>query len=364
MDQDTPNSDSQVEVKFDGLRTAITPINLMFDGRLYKDVKGLVAHITQAIKKVSRERPDYQGALIEINLLESAFNSTVMQWEQKLTSEIQKLKSMVESAQQKSLGATKKISKYQAELTRGRASTRSMPIRIAQVKNQLIRANGYNTHNTSSAQAQMAKSRFAQSSEEYPVVYKNAAEQILRKVEKRGGEKLTEAALKFFQNVSKPMVELDDEREIDQSKLYYIRSNAESDDAKAQFVVVSGVNQAANAYLLNSVFHDGDPSIEIAFEEFDQQSVFVFEPLEDMEIILRLLKARFKGDSFKKTFKLYSAIRQKALANKRDERFNPKQQEIHRYLTELVFDFIGISFDNRGSEVRFTEQISNALQIR
>jgi hypothetical protein len=51
MDQDTSTSDSQVEINFDGLRNAISPINLMFDGRLYKDVKGLTAHITQAMKK-------------------------------------------------------------------------------------------------------------------------------------------------------------------------------------------------------------------------------------------------------------------------------------------------------------------------
>lgn len=116
MEQDTSTSDSQVEVNFDGLRNAFSPINLMFDGRLYRDVKGLTAHITQAMKKVKRERPDYQGALVEINLLEAGFNSAIIDWEQKLTGEIQRLKSSVETAQQKSLGATKKISKYKEEL--------------------------------------------------------------------------------------------------------------------------------------------------------------------------------------------------------------------------------------------------------
>lgn len=126
--QDFTFKSSSAGENFDGLRNAISPINLMFDGRLYKDVKGLTAHITQAMKKVNRELPDYNGALLEINLLEAAFNLAILHWEQKLTGEIQRRKSSVETAQQKSVRATKKISKFKVELTRGRASTRSMPI--------------------------------------------------------------------------------------------------------------------------------------------------------------------------------------------------------------------------------------------
>lgn len=364
MDQDTPTSDSQVSVNFDGLRNAITPINLMFDGRLFKDLKGLSAHITQAMKKVRRERPDYQGALIEINLLEAAFKSAVMQWEQKLTGEIQRLKSSVETAQQESLGATKKISKYQEELTRGRSTTSSIPVRIGQVRNQLIHASGNSPHSTSLGKATKGQSRLTEKAKEFPIVYKNAVAQILRKVSQRGHARFIETALKIIKNVSKPMVELNEQQDIDQCQLYYLDQSPAGNDPKAQFVVVSGINEAANAYLLESVFLDTDQTFEIAFEDFDRRNVFVFEPLEELEIILRLLKARFKDGDFKETFKLYAAIRKKALENKRDEKFSPRQQEIHEYLTGLVFDFVGISFDNRAAEVRFTEQINNAIQLR
>lgn len=364
MEQDTSTSDSQVEVNFDGLRNAFSPINLMFDGRLYRDVKGLTAHITQAMKKVKRERPDYQGALVEINLLEAGFNSAIIDWEQKLTGEIQRLKSSVETAQQKSLGATKKISKYKEELTRGRASTRSMPTRIGQVRNQLIHASGNSPHSTSLGMATKTKSRLAERSDKFPVLYKNAAAQVLRKVRQRGSATFIETALKMFKKVSKPMVELHDEQEIHRCKLYYLQQSAADHDQKSQFVVVSGINEAGNAYTLQSIFVDTEQTFEIEFEDFDQRKVFVFEPLEEMEIVLQLLRARFKGNDFKETFNLYAAIRRKAMENNRDEKFNPRQQEIHQYLTELIFEFVGISFDNLASEVRFTEQINTAIQIR
>ncbi|MCA9161091.1 MAG: hypothetical protein KDA72_22325, partial [Planctomycetales bacterium] len=247
MEQDTSTSDSQVEVNFDGLRNAISPINLMFDGRLYQDVKGLTAHITQAMKMVKRERPDYQGALVEINLLEAAFNSAIMRWEQKLTGEIQRLKSSVETAQQKSLGATKKISKYKEELTRGRASTRSMPIRIGQVRNQLIHVSGNSPRSSSLALAKKTRSRLVESSDKFPTVYKNAVAQVLRKVEQRGSAKFMETALKVFKNVSRPMVELQHEQEIHRCKLYYLQQSTADNDQKSQFVVVRGINEAGSA---------------------------------------------------------------------------------------------------------------------
>ena len=364
MEQDTSTSDSQVEINFDGLRNAISPINLMFDGRLYQDVKGLTAHITQAMKKVNREHPDFQGALVEINLLEAAFNSATTHWEQKLTGEIQRLKNSVETAQQKSLGATKKISKYKEELTRGKASTRSMPVRIGQVRNQLLHASGHSPHSTAQGMATKTKSRLAQKSDNFPILYKNAAAQVLRKVRQRGSAKFIETALKIFQSVSKPMVELHDEQEIHQYKLYYLQQSVAEKDQKSQFVVVRGINEAGNAYALQSIFQDTEQTFEIDFEDFDQRIVFVFEPLEDLEIILQLLSARFKGSDFKETFNLYAAIRRKAMENNRDEKFNPRQQEVHQYLTDLVFEFVGISFDNLASEVRFTEQINTAIQIR
>ncbi|MCC7336327.1 MAG: hypothetical protein IT422_14655 [Pirellulaceae bacterium] len=364
MEQDTSTSESQVEVNFDGLRNAISPINLMFDGRLYQDVKGLTAHITQAMKMVKRERPDYQGALVEINLLEAAFNSAIMRWEQKLTGEIQRLKSTVETAQQKSLGATKKISKYKEELTRGRASTRSMPIRIGQVRNQLIHVSGNSPRSSSLGMAKKTKSRLVEGTDKFPTVYKNAVAQVLRKVEQRGSAKFMETALKVFKNVSKPMFELQREQEIHRCKLYYLQQSNADNDPKSQFVVVRGINEAGGAYSLQSIFLDTQQTFEIEFEDLDRRNVFVFEPLEDMEIILQLLRAKFKGSDFKETFNLYAAIRRKAIENQRDEKFNPRQLEIHQYLTDLVFEFVGISFDNRAAEVRFTEHINAAIQIR
>ncbi len=364
MNLDKSTSDSQVEVNFDGLRNAITPINLMFDGRLYGDVKGLTAHITQAMKKVKLEQPDYQGALIEINLLESAFNSVITGWEQKLNGEIQRLKSSIATAQQKSLGATKKINKFKEELTRGRASTRSMPIRIGQVRNQLIHAIGNSPHVASRGMATKIESRLAERSDEFPVLYKNAAAQILRKVRQPGSATIIETALKVFKSLSKPMVELDNQQEVHKNKLYFLQPNEADSDHKSQFVVVTGINQGGNAYSLQSVFLDTEHTFEIEYGDFDQQNVFVFEPREDMELILQLLRSKFKEADFKETFHLYAAIRQRALENKRDEKFNPRQQEIHQYLTDLVFEFVGISFDNLAAEVRFTEQINNAIQIR
>ncbi len=364
MDHDTSTSDSQMEVNFDGLRNAISPINLMFDGRLYKDVKGLIAHITQAMKMVNRERPDYQGALVEINLLEAAFNSATMSWEQKLTGEIQRLKSSVETAQQKSLGSTRKISKYKEELTRGRATTRTIPTRIGQVRNQLIHAIGNSPHSTSLENTTNSKSRLAEKSDNFPILYKNAVAQVLRKVKQRGSENFVETALKIFRNLSKPVVELHSEQEIRQGRLYYLQQKAADNDPKSQFVVVTGINEAGNAYSLQSIFLDTEQTFEIEFEDFDQRNVFVFEPLEDMDVVLQLLRAKFKTDDLKETFNLYAVIRRKAMENKRAEKFNPRQQEIHQYLTDLVFEFVGISFDNHASEVRFTELINTAIQSR
>lgn len=180
----------------------------------------------------------------------------------------------------------------------------------------------------------------------------------------RGSADFVETALKVFKNVSKPMVALHGEQEIHQCKLYYLPQIAADNDPNSQFVVFKGINQAGNAYSLKTVFLDTEQTFEIEFDDFDQRNVFVFEPLEDMEIILQLLKARFKGNDFKATFNLYAAIRRKAIENNRDEKFNPSQQEIHQYLTNLIFGFVGISFDNLASEVRFTEQINTAIQVR
>ncbi len=364
MEQDTSTSDTQAEINFDGLRNAISPINLMFDGRLYKDVKGLVAHITQAMKMVTRERPDYQAALVEINLLESSFNSATMSWEQKLTGEIQRLKGSVETAGQTSLGSTKKISKYKEELTRGQATTRSIPIRIAQVRHQLIHAIGNSPHRASFDLATQSKSRLAEKSDEFPVLYKNAAAQVLRKAGQRGGENFVETALKVFKNLSKPMVELQSEEEIHGGRLYYLQQSVADNDPKSQFVVVNGINTAGKAYALQSIFLDAQHTFEIEFEDFDQREVFAFVPLEDMDVILQLLRAKFKSDDFRETFSLYAAIRRKAMENKREEKFNPRQLEIHQYLTDLIFGFVGISFTSHASEVRLTEHINTAIQSR
>ena len=382
MSQNKPDNDSQLEINFDGLRNAITPINLMFDGRLYKDVKGLTAHITQAMKKVEREKPDYQGAIIEINLLEAAVNSAVTNWEQKLTGEIQRLKNSVETAHQKSLGATKKISKYQEELTRGRASTRSLPIKIGQVRNQLIHARGNSPGMAASESETVARSRLVEKVDVLPVVYRNAAAQILRKVSQRGEERFVETALRVFKGISRPLNALEDQHELYQGRLYYVQphDDAHADDhsqddpsehsrpekalgPREQFLTIEGLNDEKSGYLLSSIFSDGKQSFEVSFEDFDQQTVFACNPLAESEIILQLLRARFQGEDFRETFRLYTSIRQKALASKRDEKFNPKQQVIHEYLTGLAFEFAGVSFDNRASEVRFTEQINNAIQI-
>lgn len=369
MAQDTTN-DSRPEVNFDALRNAITPVNLMFDGRLWKDIKSLIGHITQAIKKVNREQPDYQGALIEINLLEAAFNSAVVQWEQKLSGEIQRLRNSVETSQKKSLGATKKISKFQEELTRGRASTQSMPIRIGQVKNELIRASGHTSAATGTGSSSSARSRLAEKGEELPVIYQNASSQILRKASQRSTANFKELALKILENVSKPVAELTSEEKIFGGRLYYVHSSIAREDqeelvrTKAQFVIFDGLNERQDAYRAHSVFPDLEATFEITFDDFEQLRVSKFQPLDAMELIVQLLKAKFKEADFKETFRLYAAIRQKALENQREEKFNPKQQVIHAYLTDRIFEFVGISFDNRGSEVRFVEQIDNAIHLR
>ena len=364
MDQEKTTNEPQAEVNFDGLRNAVTPINLMFDGRLYKDIKGLVAHITQAMKKVKRDRPDYQGALLEINLLEAGFNSAVMQWEQKLTTEIQRLKNSVETSQQKSLGATKKISKYQEELTRGRSTTRSMPIRIGQVRNQLIHLSGHSAEASNPGDNAGGKSRLVDKSQQLPKVYESAAAQILRKLSRRGEERFIQTALSVFKSVSKPLTKLEAEQDVFHGRLYFASQGIQDDAPRQQFFVFNGISEDGDAYLLASVFVDAPQSLEMKFEDFDALEIQVFEPLDEMDIVLQLLKARFKGDDLKETFKSYSSIRNKALENKRDEKFNPKQQELHKYLTELIFDFVGLSFDNRTSEVRFTDQINRAIQLR
>ena len=67
------------------------------------------------MKKVAKDRPDYQGALLEINQLEATYRTAFEQWERKLTDEIQRLKTAIETDPEKSLGATKQINKFQAE---------------------------------------------------------------------------------------------------------------------------------------------------------------------------------------------------------------------------------------------------------
>lgn len=362
METEKSISDSKIEINFDGLRNAVTPINLMFDGRLYKDIKGLTSHITQAMKKVNREKPDYQAALTEISLLESGFNSAVQQWEQKLTGEIQRLKNSVETSQQKSLGATKKISKYQEELTRGRATTRTMPIRIGQVRNQLIHASGHGPGSNQEEDQSAARSRLSETVEKLPTVYTSAATQILRKVKQRGESTFAETALKVFQNVSKPLSEVPSENEVFEGRLYYLKSQSVELAPRNNFVVIQGLNAKENGYALQSIFQDEPQTFEICFEDFDQCLLRSFDPKEDIDIVLQLLKAKFKNEDFKTTFGQYAAIRKKAWENKREEKFAPKQDEIHQYLTQRIFEFIGKTFDGRSSEVRFVELLSKSIE--
>jgi hypothetical protein len=362
-------ADDRPEVEFDGLRSAITPINLMFDGRLYKDLKGLTTHITHAIKKINKERPDYQAALTEINLLESAFNAAFAQWEQHLTGEIQRLKNSVGAVQNSSLGATKKITKYQEELTRGRGSTRSMPIKIGQVRNQLIAAAGHSPTDADFNGMEEARSRFAARPGDLPEVYKNVAKQAVRRSAKHSDKQFGALALILFKAVSGPMKRLEDQ-DVHNGQLYYF-SEAVADHSrfdeltqqKSKFLVVTGVNGAATAYELRSVFTEIENNFEIRFEDFNQREIFVLNPLEDMEIVVQLLHAKFKPDELKEVFRSYSLIRTKALQNDRKEMFNPKQQVLHQYLTERIFEFVGLEFDNRASEVRFVEKIDNTIQL-
>lgn len=358
------------DINFDSLRAAITPINLMFDGRLYKDLKGLTSHIMHAIKKVNKERPDYQAAILEINLLESAFNSAVMQWEQKLTTEIQMLKNSIESSQNPSLGAAKKISKYQEELTRGRGSTRSFPVKLGQVRSQLVSANGHAGGAGSEQGLSALQSRLNTQARKTPAVYKNAAAQVLRKVAKSPDANVVERALKVFRSLSKPVKELDKDAELQQGTLYFLNDSPAAKTGnelvreKTQFVTILGTADDSNAYVLESIFADSADPFELSFEDFNRHDVSVFRPLENMELILQLLDTKFDEEDFPATFKQYSFIRQKAFENKRDDKFNPRQQKIHSYLTELIFDFIGLSFDTRSSEVRFIGEINTALQVR
>ncbi len=123
--------------------------------------------------------------------------------------------------------------------------------------------NAISPHSTSLGIATKTKSRLAEKSDKSPILYKNAAAQVLRKVKQRGSAKLIETALKIFKNLSKPMVELHDEQEIHQYKLYYLQQSVADNDQKSQFVVVSGINEAGNAYSLQSIFLDTEHTFEI-----------------------------------------------------------------------------------------------------
>ena len=363
-------TDMPVEINFEGIRSAITPINLMFDGTLFKDVKGLSGHVTNAMKKVAAARPDFHGALNEINQLEATFKTAVDQWERKLSGEIQRLKTTIEKEPDKSLGATKKINKYQAELNSGRGSIRSMPSKISQVRNQLLAASGKDlTVQAPAVALNESDTRFSKQKKLFPVVYRNSIQQILRKAKKLSDEaRFYELALALFKNVSKPIRKLGT-RQIHQGVLYYLHHTAVGSDVtdvlvrqKAQFVVVTDVNETGDAYVVQSVFPGSERTCEIPIEAFEQTAVDVLEPLEDKEIVIKLLKTKFKDDDFKATFNLYHLLRQKALEDKREEKFNPKQEAIHQYLTGPIFDFVGIAFELADDEIRFVGAINKKLQ--
>lgn len=96
--------------------------------------------------------------------------------------------------------------------------------------------------------------------------------QLHRFFEERSCAEFIETAQKVLKNVSKPMVELHDELEIHQCKLYYLPPLAADNDQKSQFVVFRGLNEAGNAYTLQSVFLDTEQTFEIEIEDFDHPS--------------------------------------------------------------------------------------------
>ncbi len=361
-----------MEVNFDGLRSAITPINLMFDGMLYRDLKSLTGHLIHAKKRLNGERPDFQGALNEINQLESSFNSAFGQWEKKLTGEIHRLKTAIEKDPSTAMGATKKINKYQAELTSGRGSTTSMPSKITQVRNQLIAASGKPetdpTSATSGIESSESQPRVSNQKKTLPVVYRKSVTQIVRKAKKLGDAKrFHELAQAVFRNVSKPLRPLA-ESQIQQGTLYYrhqsVASNEVTDDVvrqMLQFLVVTGKTEGVDIILLQSIFPAVESTVEIPVIEFEKPQIDVFEPLGDMEIIVKFLKANFKEDDFKPTFSRYHLLREKAAEHQREEKFNPQQEKIHRYLTGPIFDLVDIAHETKDDEIRFVGKINKHL---
>ena len=366
------SSEPRPEINFESLRSALTPVNLMFDGRLYRDVKGLVTHINHASKRIAKEKPDYQGALTEITLLEAAFNAAFSQWENHLTSEIQRLKNSVETSGQNSLGATKQISKYEAELNRGRASTRSMPTKTSQVRNQLISACGNAGASDGSANSYTPKSRLSSTDKKLPAVFKNSVPQILRRAKKLdGGEGFAKLALRYLKNFSKPLEALEEDGPLQRGVLYYFRKPIEIDaeltpveQQMTQFALIRGMNEKGDCYDFRSLFPELDRSLEIPVAQFESLQVELFEALDQKKILLKLLDAQFKEEDFADTFDRYYRIRQKAYDDKREAMFNPRQQKIHDYMTDLAFEFLGISHDHPGLEILFVSEINNQLQSR
>ena len=368
-------SNKRIEVNFDGLRSAITPVNLMFDGTLYRDLKSLTSHISHAKKRLNTERPDFQGALNEINQLESTFNSAVSQWEGKLTGEIQRLKTAIEKQPDKAMGATKKINKYQAELTSGRGSTTSMPSKITQVRNQLIAASLAASDQDSADPAAVTgldaatvtESRVSKLKKTLPLVYVNSVKQILRKAKKLGDKnRFHELSLAVFKNVSKPIRSLGEDP-IHQGTLYYLHQPTDKDatdkitQQKSQFVVVTDATESGDAVFLQSIFPLIERTFEMATEDFEKSGVEVFDPLDDLPIIVKFLKSKFKEDNFKETFHRYHLLREKAAEHRREEKFNPQQETIHRYLTGPIFELVGVSHEDPAAEIRFVGEINKRL---
>lgn len=364
-------SATRPEINFDGLRSAITPINLMYDGKLFKDLKVLISHVTYAMKKVAAVRPDYQGALSEIDQLEATFRTVFIQWENKLNGEIQRLKNAVETAPNKSLGATKQIHKFQAELNRGKASTRSMPTKTSQVRNQLIAASGeLSTAPIGAATSAETETRpMLRKEKAFPVIYKNCIKQILRRARKLNDEKrFCELALAIFKDISKPTRALED-TQLQHGVLYYLHQTAAGDDVtdelirqKAQFMVVNDLNETGDVYLFRSAFPEINQTYAIPVADLTGRKIDIFEPLKDMDVILKLLAAKFKESDFATTFNLYHLLRKKALEAGRDEKFNQKQLAIHEYLTGQIFEFVGIVYDDIAAEIRYVGEINSTLQ--
>ena len=368
-DRDSASA-APIEINFDGLRSAVTPINLMFDGKLYKDLKGLITHITHASKKASAARPDYQAALSEIDQLDLAFRTAMADWEQKLTGEIQRLKTTVGSRSGQSLGATKQINKYQAELNRGRASARTMPSKISQVRNQIVAVTGAGPIGLAAASGAFARSRLSKQDKKFPVVYANCVKLIHRKVQKlQDLSRADDLALRIFSDVSEPPRELGDAN-LHRGVLYYLHalpqkaaeSEGEAGSKTAQFATVEGMNDEGSAYQFRSVFPDVSELFAITLRDFETLQVDVFEPLAKALVVIKLLRSKFRDDGFLATFGLYHTLRKTALANNRDEKFNPKQLAIHEYLTKEIFDFVGIEYQDRRDEIRFIAEINRKMQ--